>query len=241
MTYLALALAVLLPFSVQGQENPILIGAGVRSRPAYDGANSQRDDIIPVLRYYGQPWFARTTQGILEGGARDELAPDFYAGAQLAYEPGRKQSESAFLASRNVPDLDAGVSAGLHLEWDRKLGPVPVTFLIRARQHLDIDRGGQADLRVTAGILEKAGFLAAVFGQATWGSENAVRSLYGPANSGLLFVSTGLLGSYDLSRHWVLVGSVELRRLYDEAARSDLTERKSNYYASVGLAYRFWR
>jgi len=242
MRYVALILGTLVTLIADAQpvaENPILLGAALRTRPAYDGAGSQRGDFVPVLRYYGRPWFVRTTQGMLEGGVRSELAPEFYAGAQLVYEAGRKQSESAFLASRNVPDLDAGVSAGLHLEWDRRLGPVPVTFLIRARQHLDRDRGGQADLRVTAGVFSRGGFLAAIFGQATWGSENAVRSQYGPPNSGLLFTSVGLLTSYDLSRHWLLVAGVELRQVRDEAASSALAERSSNYYANAGIAYRF--
>jgi outer membrane scaffolding protein for murein synthesis (MipA/OmpV family) len=36
-----------------------------------------------------------------------------------------------------------------------------------------------------------------------------------------------------------VVGSVEARRLHDDAARSPLVERASNYYASAGIAYRF--
>jgi MipA family protein len=221
------------------QENPILIGAGVRSRPAYDGSASQRTDIIPVLRYYGRPWFARTSQGILEAGARSELAPDFWAGAQVAYEAGRERSESPLLEARNSPDLHVGASAGLHVEWDRRFGPVPVTFLIRARQHFDRNRGGQADLRITAGVYSRGALQAGVFGQATWGTENAVRSMYGSPNAGLLFLSAGVLGSYDLSRHWVGVASFEVRTLHDEAASSAITERTSNRYAAAGLAYRF--
>ena len=239
MRYLLVAAAALAPLLGHAQDNPILIGAGIRSRPAYDGSNSQRTDVIPVLRYYGQPWFARTTQGVLEAGVRSELAPQFWAGAQIAYEAGRKRSESPFLEARNEPDLDAGASAGLHLEWDRRFGPVPVNFLIRARQHLDRARGGQADLRVTAGVFSRGGVQAGVFGQATWGSENAVRSMYGAPSTGLLFVSAGVLGSFDLSRHWLLVGSFELRAPRDEAESSPLTERKSNRYASAGVAYRF--
>jgi outer membrane scaffolding protein for murein synthesis (MipA/OmpV family) len=116
---------------------------------------------------------------------------------------------------------------------------VPVTFLIRARQHLDADRGGQADLRVTAGVVSRGSLQAAVFGQATWGSENAVRSMYGAPRAGLLFVSAGVLGSFDLSRHWLLVGSLAVHALRDEAEQSALAERKSNRYASAGVAYRF--
>jgi hypothetical protein len=164
---------------------------------------------------------------VLEAGLRSELAPQFWAGAQLAYEPGRE------------PDLEPGVSAGLYLEWDRRFGPVPVTFLIRARQHLDADRGGQADLRVTAGILARGRLQAGVFWQATWGSEAAVQSLYGPPDSGLLYVSGGVLGSLDLSRHWVAVASLELRSLRDPAEHSALVERRSGRYAAAGIAYRF--
>ena len=236
---LLVLLLTFLPGMVLGQENPTIVGAAVRSRPAYDGSQSQRTDIIPVLRYYGRPWFARTTQGVLEAGVRNELAPDFWAGAQIAYEPGREQSESPFLESRGEPDLDAGASVGLHVEWDRRLGPVPLTFLIRARQHLDSSLGGQADLRLTAGVLSRGGLQAAVFGQATWGTENAVRSRYGPPNSGLLFLTAGIQAGYDLSRHWLLVASFELRTLRDEAKNSVLSERNSNHYAAAGLAYRF--
>ena len=210
------------------QENPVLIGAGVRSRPAHDGAKEQRTDLIPVLRYYGRPWFARTTQGVLEAGARSELAADFWAGAQIAYEAGRDD-----------PELDHGASVGLHLEWDRRLGPVPLTFLVRARQHLDAERGGQADVRVTAGLLSRGALQAGVFAQATYGSEKAVAAMYGPANAGLLSLSGGVLGSYDLSRHWVLVASFELRTLRDEAKDSPLSERNTNRYLAGGVAYRF--
>ena len=221
------------------QDNPVLVGAGVRSRPAFDGSKTQRTDLIPVLRYYGRPWFARTTQGVLEAGVRSELAPDFWAGAQIAYEAGRRRSESPFLESRGEPDLDAGASVGLHLEWDRHLGPVPLTFLVRARQHLDTERGGQADVRLTAGVLSHGALQAGAFAQATYGSENAVASLYGPPNAGLLFLSGGVLASYDLSRHWVLVASFELRMLRDEAKDSPLSERNTNRYLAGGLAYRF--
>jgi outer membrane scaffolding protein for murein synthesis (MipA/OmpV family) len=219
-------LGLILCASAHAQET--LLGAGLRSRPAYDGSAAQEADLVPVIRYYGSRWFARTTQGMLEGGLRQELDRNFWAGVQLAYEP---DMEGA--------GVDAGLSAGLHLEWDRTVGRVPVGFLIRARQHLDADLGGQADLRVTAGVFARGGFLAGVFGQATWGTKDAVASRYGPRNSGLLYASIGLLGSLDLGPRWQLVGSLERRQLLDEVADSALVERTANYYATAGLAYRF--
>ena len=51
--------------------------------------------------------------------------------------------------------------------------------------------------------------------------------------------SVGFLAGYDVTRHWLIVGSFELRKLYDQAADSVLTERTTNHYVSAGLAYRF--
>src|ERR1051325_4209691 len=87
-------LTLILSQVCDAQDRPAtIVGAAIRSRPAYDGSSSQVTDLIPQLRYYGKLWFARTTQGILEGGIRNELAPEFWAGAQIAYEGGRQQEE----------------------------------------------------------------------------------------------------------------------------------------------------
>jgi len=230
---------------------PEWIGAGVRTRPAYDGSASQRAEPIPSVRYFGTPWFARTTQGILEGGARIELSRGLNVGAQLAYEGGRLAGESDFLSRNNVPDINAGASAGLHLEWDRDLGPVPITLLARGRHFIDRDRGAQADLRFTAGVYGGGAVTAAVFIQGTWANSKSNQSFYGitpeqatnlpaySAGSGLLHAGGGLLWGVDLSREWIVVGNLEGRRLHGDAARSPLAERTSNYYASASLAYRF--
>src|SRR5688572_17042117 len=90
--------------------NGSMIGPGLRTRPAYDGSSTQRGELVPVVRYFGQPWFVRSTQGVLEGGARWELSPGLKLGAQLAYEPGRKNKESNFLNNRGMPDVDMGAS-----------------------------------------------------------------------------------------------------------------------------------
>ena len=218
-----------------------LIGVAVRTRPAYDGSDSQRTDLIPVLRYYGKPWFARTTQGMLEGGARWSLARGVDAGVQLAYEEGRKTSESSLLQSLNLPDVDPGVSVGVHVDWDFMIGPAPINLLGRVRQNTDSDRGGQADLRLNVGLHASGGLIVAAYAQATWASSKSIESFYAinNADSGLLYTSLGLLGSYDLTRHWTAVAGVQGRRLHGDAAGSVIVETKSNYYANAGIAYRF--
>lgn len=220
-----LAFALLLPGIALAQEADTLLGAGLRSRPAYDGSGRRKEDLVPVLRYYGEPWFARTTQGILEGGARIALAKGLAAGAQLGYEAGPR-------------DGDPGASAGFHLEWDARLGPAPVNLLARSRRHLDGERGTQADARLTLGVYAGHGAQAGVFAQATWASASHTQAYYGVREPGLLFTSLGLLGSLELGRRWVLVASVEARRLDGALARSPFVEERASAYASLGLAYR---
>lgn len=229
------------------------LGAGVRTRPAYDGSAAHESELIPSVRYFGKPWFARTTQGMLEGGARIEVTHDLHLGAQVAYEVGRKSSEAVFLASRNVPDIDPGASAGIHAEWDHHLGPAPTTLLARARQFVDTDRGAQADLRYTVGVFGMGGVSAALFFQGTWASAKSNQSYYGvtpdvaastglPAyapGGGLLYTTGGLLYGIDLGKTWMIIGNLEARRLQGAAARSPLVEQPTSRYASASLAYRF--
>ena len=172
---------------------------------------------------------------------------------QLAYEPGRKAVESDLLNRINIPDVDTGASYGAHLEWNGKLGPSPINVIMRARKHSKSERGTQADLRLTAGIFQAGPFAAGIVGQATWADSKSTSSFYGVSpqlaaasgisayapGSGWLASSVALIWSLDVAPHWVVVGNVEGRRLLGDAAHSPLTERRSNIYATVGLAYRF--
>jgi len=220
-----------------------LIGPALRSRPAYDGSKSQDVDVVPLLDYDNGPLFARTVQGVLEGGVHAQVGSGFTLGAQLAYEEGRKASEASFLRERNVADLGAGASYGVHAECDTRLGAAPVLLLARVRQQVRSERGAQADLRATVGVYKNGPFQAGLFGQATWADHKSMRTYYGQpgfdASGGLLFASAGPLGSYDIDRHWTVMGSIEGRRLQGDAARSPLAEKKSSYYAVAGVAYRF--
>src|SRR5512134_611589 len=152
-----LVVLLFLPAAALASDLGTLLGAGVRLRPEYDGASKDELQPIPVVRYYGRTLFARTTQGILEGGARAELVKGLFAGVQLAFEEGNDRT-----------DLDPGASYGVHLEWDTSVGPAPLSLLTRTRFHFDSDNGSQTDLRATVGVYGSERLLVALFGQATW-------------------------------------------------------------------------
>lgn len=229
------------------------LGAGARLRPAYPGADSNRVDAIPYVRLYGEHLFARTTQGVLEGGWRTRPFGGVVFGAQLAYEEGRKSDESAFLREHHFEDLDPSASVGLHAEGDWRLGPMPLNALLRYRHDVESDNGAQTDLRLTAGILEWGRLRAAVFGQATWANSRAANRHFGitpqqstrsglPAyapGSGLRSTEIGLIGDVDIARHWVGLWGMHYDLLQDDAADSPVTRDRGNWYANAGVAYRF--
>ena len=231
----------------------ILLGAGIWSRPVYDGANTNHTVAIPVIRYYGKPWFARTTFGMLEGGARVELLSGFTVGAQLAYEGGRDSAESAYLTNHAISTIPISLSWGIHAELEKNIGPMPLIALLRYRQDVNADRGAQADLRLTAGLYSNVGINAGIFVQSTWANTTSAQYYYGVSaqqsatsglpvytlQSGQLFNAAGLLWSYDVNAQWVLLGSLEWRGLREEALNSPLIEVSTGRYTSLGLAYQF--
>lgn len=229
------------------------IGAGFWTRPAYAGSDDSVVALIPLVRYYGNPWFVRTTQGVLEGGARAEVMRGFNLGVQLAYEGGRVSKESDFLKNHNVESLSAGASWGVHAEYDTKIGPSPINLLARYRQEVKSDRGAQVDLRITAGIYGGELLKAGVFAQTTWANAKSNQTYYGitaqqsattglavyNAASGVVSSAAGLLWSYDLNAKWMLQGSFEGRLLQADLSNSPLVQTRNSRYASVGLAYQF--
>jgi outer membrane protein len=234
--------------------NDTIVGPALQSRPAYAGSDSQRSDLVPVLRWFGETSFVRSTTGLLEGGLRCVLTPGLWAGAQLAYEPGRLRAESDFLRTLGpLPDAQRGVSVGGLVEWDQMLGPMPITTLLRLRRHARSSQGLQADLRLDAGIFQEGALGAGIYAQATWADTASMQSRYGlrapqaslaglptfVAHGGWLNTVLGLQAGYELSARWEIIASVETQQLQGDAARSPLTERSRNHQGSLGVVRQF--
>ena len=255
--FLLLSASIVALFSSQAlaqkADDEKYIGIGARVRPAYEGADSNRGDVIPYVRWYGEHFFARTTQGILEGGWRTRPFGSVVFGAQLAYEEGRVTGESAFLKQHDFADLNPSASLGLHAEGDWEIGPMPLNALLRYRRDMESDNGAQTDLRVTAGILDWRGVRAGLYGQLTWGDGNSTRRYFGitpqqsatsglpayNAGSGVRNIRVGLVGDVDLAKHWLALWGLNLQEIQGDARNSPILQDRTNWYANAGVAYRF--
>jgi len=229
------------------------LGLGLRVRPAYDGADSSLVDVIPYVRWYGKNYFARTTQGILEAGGRSRPFGGVVFGAQLAYAESRRTGDSDFLEAHHMEDLDPSMSVGLHAEGDWLIGAMPLNALLRYRYDVDSDNGTQADLRVTAGVLDWHGWRAGLYGQLTWGDAASTQRYFGitpaqsatsglapyNAGSGLRDARIGLLGEVGLAKHWIALWGASLHQLQGDASDSPLVQQRTNWYVNAGVAYRF--
>jgi outer membrane scaffolding protein for murein synthesis (MipA/OmpV family) len=207
-------------------DEPRFVGGGLYSRPKFDGSSNRNLDPIPAIHYMGERWFARTTEGILEGGMRWAVGESAAIGLQAAYEQGPL-------------DRHPGMSLGVHADLEGKLGPAPIYSVFRLRQFLSNGSGWEADARITLGVYQGHGLAAGVYGQGTWANEKIFNAYYAVNDSGLLFSALGVLGAYDLGDRWLLLFNVEERRLGDAAMPSPYVARRSNPYGSLSLAYKF--
>ncbi|HEX4046610.1 MAG TPA: MipA/OmpV family protein [Elusimicrobiota bacterium] len=248
-----LALCLLLQAPARAGDGDQYVGIGARLRPAYDGAGNDRVDAIPYLRLYGDHFFGRTTQGMLEGGWRTRPFGGVALGAQMVYEEGRATDDSAFLQEHKVPNLYPSASLGLHAEGDWTLGPMPLNALLRYRHDVQSGYGAQVDLRATAGILDWHQVRAGLFGQLTWSDGDAMQRSFGVApeqasttglpaynaGSGLRSAQVGLVGDVGLGRHWVGLWGVTRQQLEGSARYSPMTLDRTNWFVNAGAAYRF--
>ena len=206
-------------------EDVQFIGAGVYSHPKYEGSSIRHNDPIPQISYSADRWFARTTEGILEGGARWNVGRSAAVGVQAAYEDGPRGEHP-------------GASLGVHAELEGKVGPAPLSAVFRIRQFMSNGNGWEADARVNLGVYQGHGWGLALYGQATWANEKIFNHFYAVNDSGLQYTALGTWGGYAVTPKWLFIFSAEERRLADTAMPSPFVERRSGFYGSLGLAYR---
>lgn len=237
---------------------PNLVGAVLQTGPAYLGSDRNTVSVIPVLSLTKQlqpkqTLFLRTTEGVLETGVNHALTDTVTIGAQLAYEDGR--TKNGFSNGLKFLSINPSLSYGMHLQWERNIGPVPVDVLVRYRKDIDDARGAQVDMRIFAGIYggEHEKLNLGVFAQRTFADQQAMDTYYGLSagnasrlqqssyrpHAGVLNSELGLWGAYHIYPGVYLVGYAERIFLGNQAKNSPLDRNDHIRYFSLGLAFEF--
>jgi MipA family protein len=228
-------------------------GPGVRIQPEYEGAAGTTSLPVLLLNFERGLFFAGTSRSMAEAGVRVRLRRSLAVGGQIAFERGRARKDSAFLRRHALADIDDGASIGPFVEATYNIGPVPVEWLMRVRQHLDQDLGAQLDLRGTCGVFGDESVRAGLFAQLTWASKKANQRHFGvaaeeaargglpeySASGGARYITAGSLASIKLAPRWDALLVAEWRWALDAARRSPIMQDEAGFLATLGAIYWF--
>ena len=240
----------------EDESDPNILGLALQSGSSYLGSNSNKISIVPIIMLANGPWFAQTTEGILETGFQQDFLKNYTIGIQLAYEDSRLQRDSSFLKQHNIGDIKASASYGAFLQYNNNLFQIiPIDLLVRYRKDINSARGSQLDLRLTTGVYggEAKRLNVEAFAQTTYANQNSSQYYYGISQeqslistlnpyvnkSGFLSSQIGFWASYDVTTNWLLVGDIEVTRLQGDARNSPIVRNRTNNSALIGLAYKY--
>lgn len=235
------------------QEPSRWAGIAIQQDAEYLGAPDTTLLAIPLVNWEAGQFFIRSGKGLEEAGAHWQLSHGFAVGSQIAVELGRDSQDSDLLNQLQMPDIPHGLSLGMHLEHSTSIGPAPLYSLLRVRKRSGPDRGALADFRMELGIFGTDTLGLQTYVQATWGDSDAMNSDFGikPLNAsninsqayvaagGLRDTVIGLAGKVDIADDWMLVASVERKRLRDQAAASPIAQKPDSTIITAGVLHRF--
>ncbi len=229
------------------------VGPAVRTQPEYEGASGTTEVPVLLLNFERGPLFAGTSRSLAEVGVRLKVHRSMNIGAQIAFERGRARKDSAFLRRHALANIDHGASIGPFAEASYKIGPLPVEWLVRLRQHLDQDLGAQLDFRGTCGLYGDDFLRAGLFAQLTLATRKSNQRHFGvsaqesalgglpqySASGGLRHFTVGALASVRLTPRWDVIAVTEWRQALGAMRDSPVVEDEVGFLATIGALYWF--
>lgn len=229
----------------------VRVGAGGALGPNYPGSETIAASPLPLLDVTYRPAlmgldtvFLSTRDGL--GVIPLRFGP-VAAGASLSFLPGRDQDLAARL--NGLGDIDPAAAANVFLRAD--FGPLGVSARVERglgqQEGTTLTLGAAYRVRVTPQLMmmAQAGVTWAdgEYMQQWFGvdARQAARSRFGryDAGAGVRNVSAGLNGVYVMGGRWELNAGVGVSQLLGDAADSPITQRATQPFGILGVAYRF--
>jgi outer membrane scaffolding protein for murein synthesis (MipA/OmpV family) len=226
------------PWSIQ-------LGGGATHAPKFEGSGNTRWQLDPLveIRYRD-----RVFVSLGEGLGADLLAGRTYrAGAAIAYDQGRKESDGAIL--RGVGKIDSAPELKFYAEW--ALSPLVVRADVR--RGLGGHDAWLGDLGVYAALAgSERGFILAG-PSITFADDRYMRRYFGISESqagdsglppyrpsgGAKSASFGINAGLSLTDHWFVEALAAYLRPFGEERRSPLVQKDAQHQVSVYLGYDF--
>jgi len=225
------------------------VGGAVFVSPKFEGSKSYSAVGFPFLAPAG---FGQDSAVQVKGADNVQLRLlsqyGFEAGPVLGYRFGRDAGDSNRL--RGFADIDGGLVAGAYAGY--RAGPL----LFAVSYHHQVtgdDTGGLVRLAVEhAARLNATTKLTASLGTA-YASDDYMTTFFGVSaaqaaasglarytpDAGFKDVSFGLTAAIDLTDRWTLLLTGRYTHLIGDAADSPIVESESQFFAGLGLTYRF--
>jgi len=232
-----------------------IVALGGAFTPKYDGASSYQAGPFAMfgLQYRGVELKLLGTSLLVNLGGDTK----FEFGPSLGYSDGRrrKDMDGQFrLLDRITGAAELGGYAGYHLGGNDK-GPGDIFISIQASKTMKSGRGFavQPSIRYTAirskkllvnlsigATINDAKAMQTRFGITPTEAQRSGLVTYKP-KGGIAEASTGITTSYQLSRHWGLIGLVRGSTYLSDAADSPIVKDGSKTFgiAALGVSYSF--
>jgi outer membrane scaffolding protein for murein synthesis (MipA/OmpV family) len=229
--------------SQQAAEWNVILGAGFRVEPKYEGAKDFKIMPVPMITADFGDYVSLDPMGLTINAWKYE---GFSVRGRLGYDMGRNASDDNHL--RGMGDISAAAVLGGELVYE--LMPLEFKFSV------DKIMGGSDGLTAklgTALMVPIDPFMVSIGPSVTWADDNYMESYFGvtekqslksglpyyEAKAGIKRVDLELSGLYFINDHWVLRGEVGLGYLVGDAADSPVTQEELQPFTMFILGYKF--
>ena len=229
--------------SRQAAEWDLMLGAGFRVEPKFEGAKDFKIIPVPMISADFGEYVSVDSMGLTINAPQYE---GFGLKGRLGYDLGRNSDDSGHLDG--LGDIDAGAVLGVELAYEL----MPLEF------KLSVDKiiGGSDGLSAkfgTALVVPLDPFMFAIGPSVTWADDNYMESYFGvtekqslksglsqfDAEAGFKRVDLEASGLYFINDHWVVRGEVGVGYLVDDAADSPVSQENLQPFAMFILGYKF--
>ncbi|MFD2237618.1 MipA/OmpV family protein [Aureimonas populi] len=222
----------------------LVIGAGARYRPEYEGSDDLEVSPIPFFLFTYDDWLKIDPTGLEITAFRYE---GFSVSALVGYESGRNEDDHDRL--RGLGDIDFAATLGGRAAYE--FGPLEAYATIEQTIGGSESLLGKTGLSLTAPVSQR--LILGAKAEATIADDNHMQAYFGvdaiqaaasglpeyQAEAGLKRVDISTSATYLFNENWLVRGEVGVGFLTGDAADSPIVEDDLQPSASLFLGYKF--